>query len=936
MGSFWVCPVHGQLVVETGNETPPLAAGISETAAELEAAAGAGESRPKVTSARSRPIARPAASSASAASESSPQEATTPETGSLPADTAVDPASAEPAPEQSPALDPERATLPVVEELTTIIGVLPRTLPRDFIECPADFTGRQWVCGIVDDWLEFGRKRTMVITGAAGLGKSALAAWLGRTRDDKAAIYFCRGADSCSLRPHEFVVSLIQQLSTALPGFAELVADRQPARCRASASEAFKDLVVEPCTELTRRQARPRPLLIIIDSLHEAMARDGETVLDLLVERAESLPAWARFLVTAELTPELQRRLARVSHIQLDLDRVENRDDLFDHLRRRLADATIPDREGVAELDLAQTIAARVAGNFMQAQVVLGELAAGRFTLADLNTMSPEPSVYYAWLFHSRFGDLQDYRQEVLPLLQALTAAGEPLPSSLLARVVGGETARLRQPLRALAGLLREERHQGKTTYTLRHDSVRGWLTDFDQAGPYWVDPTAGHSRLAELLLPDWRDHEYTLHWLPTHLVSGGRWRDLKTILFDYRFLKAKIDTVGAQALIDDCETVLRQARRGLSPLSKHDLEMFRLIRETLLRAAHLFAADDEQHVARLLGRFLDSQHPEIHTLLAEIQPDSDHAWLRPGLGNLFAQDGPQPGASRGHTELVTAVAAFGQGLWAVSASADASLKIWELESGQEVLTLAGHDGMINGVASFEHSARIISCASDECLKVWDLKSGSEIRSLEGHTAAVNAVALFAGGTRAVSAASDRTLKLWNLETSRVIRTLDGHTDDVNAVAVFTDGRRVLSAAADRTLRVWDLDTSSTSRILVGHTGSVNSVAMSRDGTWAVSGGADGSLLLWDLETGTAVRALTGHTAAVFSVWIDSGERRIFSAALDETLRAWDLKSGAELGCFSQDTFLTAFAPIPELERIVVGDVEGRVYSMGRDWLTLS
>jgi len=931
VGSFWVCPVHGQLVVETDNDTPPLSAGIPEPAKELEAAAGSEESQPEVNSIRSRSSARSAIPSASTASESSPPESAAPDSASPSADTASDPA-----PEDSVVADSADETSSVMAELATIIGVLPRTITLDPAASPGDFTGRQWLCGIVDDWLEFGRKRTLVSPGGAGLGKSALAAWLARTRDDAAACHFCRGVDSGSLSPHEFVVSLMRQLHTTLPGLAKLVADRQPTRCRATASEAFKDLVVEPCLELRCGQATPRPVLIIIDSLHEALARDGETLLDLLAERAESLPAWVRFLVTTELTPAIQQRLDRVSHIQLELDRVENRDDLFDHLRRQLADATLPGQGAGVELDLAQTIAARVKGNFLQAQAILEELATGRFRLADLGQISPAPSTYYAWLFQSRFPDLQDYRQDLLPLLQALLAAGEPLPGGLLARVIGGETDRLQHSLRLLDGLFNVSGVPGKTTYAVRHDSLRGWLTDFDQAGPYWVDPKAGHSRLAELLLPDWRDHEYTLHWLPSHLVNGGRWRDLKTILFDYRFLKAKIDTVGAQALIDDCELVLRQARRDLCPLAKHDLEMFRLIRETLLRAAHVFAADDEQHVARLLGRFLDSQHPEIHTLLAEIQPDRDHSWPQPGLGTLFAQDGPQPGASRGHTELVTAVAAFGQGAWAVSASADASLKIWELASGQEVLTLNGHDGMINGVACFEHSARIISCASDECLKVWDLESGNAIRTLEGHTAAVNAVALFAGGTRAVSAASDQTLKLWNLETSRVIRTLDGHTDDVNAVAVFRDGRRVLSAAADRTLRVWDLDTSSTSRILVGHTGSVNSVAVSRDGTWAVSGGADGSLLLWDLETGSAVRSFNGHTAALFSVWIDSGERRIFSAALDETLRAWDLQSGSELGCFPQDTFLTAFAPIPELERIVVGDVEGRVYSVGRDWLTLS
>ena len=60
---------------------------------------------------------------------------------------------------------------------------LSRHLPR--------FTGRQWVMKEVDRWLASSR-RVLWITGEAGVGKSALAAWLCDERPEITAYHYCR------------------------------------------------------------------------------------------------------------------------------------------------------------------------------------------------------------------------------------------------------------------------------------------------------------------------------------------------------------------------------------------------------------------------------------------------------------------------------------------------------------------------------------------------------------------------------------------------------------------------------------------------------------------------------------------------------------------------------------------------------------------------
>jgi WD40 repeat protein len=88
-----------------------------------------------------------------------------------------------------------------------------------------------------------------------------------------------------------------------------------------------------------------------------------------------------------------------------------------------------------------------------------------------------------------------------------------------------------------------------------------------------------------------------------------------------------------------------------------------------------------------------------------------------------------------------------------------------------------------------------VSGSGDKTLKVWDLESGEELITLLGHTASVRAVAVTGDGRRAVSGSDDETLKVWDLESGKVVATFsgDGH---LYACAVALDGETFVAAGA--------------------------------------------------------------------------------------------------------------------------------------------
>jgi WD40 repeat protein len=93
----------------------------------------------------------------------------------------------------------------------------------------------------------------------------------------------------------------------------------------------------------------------------------------------------------------------------------------------------------------------------------------------------------------------------------------------------------------------------------------------------------------------------------------------------------------------------------------------------------------------------------------------------------------------------------------------------------------------------------------DNTVRLWDLETGQELRSFQGHMNAVLAVAFSPDGERVVSGSFDTTVRVWEVETGLELCRYFGHNAAVSAVAFTPDGRRAVSGGWDKNLRVWRL-----------------------------------------------------------------------------------------------------------------------------------
>ncbi len=281
----------------------------------------------------------------------------------------------------------------------------------------------------------------------------------------------------------------------------------------------------------------------------------------------------------------------------------------------------------------------------------------------------------------------------------------------------------------------------------------------------------------------------------------------------------------------------------------------------------------------------------------------------------------------RRHEYWVNSLAVSPDGTWAASGSADNTVKIWDLETGQCRATLEGHTGTVWSVAITPDGKRILSGANDRTVRVWDAESGREVAKLEGHIG----VAL-SDNARALSGGLDNTFRLWELASGKCLKTIECEKegeDNVFSSAVNPAGTQAVSGHHGGRVRLWDLETGQCLATLKGHSDNVRSVQITPDGRFAVSGSDDQTLKLWDLEARTCVGTLEGHQSNVLSVAISPDGTVIASTGFtDEMVRLWDWKSGACLQVIrnQESAPSTSVAFSPDGSRLLVGTVDGLIY----------
>jgi WD40 repeat protein len=99
-------------------------------------------------------------------------------------------------------------------------------------------------------------------------------------------------------------------------------------------------------------------------------------------------------------------------------------------------------------------------------------------------------------------------------------------------------------------------------------------------------------------------------------------------------------------------------------------------------------------------------------------------------------------------------------------------------------------------------SSRLASGAIDGTVKLWNSETGDELLSLKGHTDRVWNVAFSPNG-RQLASAGGGVAKIWDISTGQEALSLVGGFG--RGIAFSPDGRRLAGGGMDNTVKIWDV-----------------------------------------------------------------------------------------------------------------------------------
>jgi WD40 repeat protein len=343
------------------------------------------------------------------------------------------------------------------------------------------------------------------------------------------------------------------------------------------------------------------------------------------------------------------------------------------------------------------------------------------------------------------------------------------------------------------------------------------------------------------------------------------------------------------------------------------------------------------------------------------------------------AEKGDPRGSCRGPSLAPTAAAIQLGGALAASGTDDGTLKLWRIDTGEDVADLKEHKRRINSLAFSDDGRRLVSAGDDGLACVWAVperdprsSAGLKLVARLEHKGQQVSVARFLDreGQRVVTGTGDLKRTRWQLEPDLPREAKVCRLDSVNPVAdplrvdAFHDLKRgnlrvdaafgVVTAAVSpadgrvflgcggpdsRFNLVWSPashDDKSDSQSYLGHTESILDVAVSPDGQRLATASTDNTARVWTIGKPADVVELRGHTGDVASVTFSPDSRYVLTISRqDGTARVWDRDGGDALYVLGtrRAGFNSATLNDPAGPRQYTDDVVAAAFSPDGKWV---
>ena len=245
------------------------------------------------------------------------------------------------------------------------------------------------------------------------------------------------------------------------------------------------------------------------------------------------------------------------------------------------------------------------------------------------------------------------------------------------------------------------------------------------------------------------------------------------------------------------------------------------LIASANLRDLGGLATSDGQQVAiytaaeRKLARVLEGQVGEvvaIHRANNDSLVASGNAAGQLRFWNLA--DGEDRFTLQASGQPISDIVFHADNVRVTSSHRDGMVHLWKLPGAS--VPMDGHTAGITALAFRPDGQQLAVASADRTIRIFDVATGKEEQVVENHADWVVAVAWSPDGSKIASASRDKTAKVFDISNGDLLVTYRGHSSPIGGVAFHPDGKEVYSSGADLIHRWQISDGAKQAEVAVG------------------------------------------------------------------------------------------------------------------------
>eukprot|EP00795_Rhopilema_esculentum_P012993 gene12993-3761_t len=324
-------------------------------------------------------------------------------------------------------------------------------------------------------------------------------------------------------------------------------------------------------------------------------------------------------------------------------------------------------------------------------------------------------------------------------------------------------------------------------------------------------------------------------------------------------------------------------------------------------------------------GNLRGESSNNIYKSLPRVETDSTDVFKRltsnlpqeadPDLGQMLPVKAPQgrpenlmcTHTATGHTNAVLSLAVTENML--ITGSKDRTAKIWDLNRGDEILSLSGHKRDV-AVVKYSPITKLVFTVNQSTIKIWDIRqrTGVCVKTLSGNffqlgESAITCLELNSTGDVLYSAVGN-SVKMVDLKTYGTLGKLSGHSGTVTCLLVTKGDRKgdiCVTGSKDHYVKVFEvLDDISGSQmprhnLEPPHYDGVESLVIK--GETLFSGSRDNSIKKWNLHNYQLKHHITtAHKDWVCSLNLVPKYDVVASGCRSGVLKTWHSESCTQIG----------------------------------------